>query len=753
MADGNPQNEPILVDDENEDKFNKKDCSCCCKFCSEDIMYGFTFPGRLIMTFYSFQALFFFYNFIIYFIFLLPGMLFYTDSLIVIFLVCLLYVFFASLCSNILILPTYEFLLFSFIRHKNILAHLESLKVAINIIHNKGTNDTNKIEFRKSYVVLDVILIIIEILYAIGFILGNSSSTIRVKDIVREIIYIIIYFYYFVIFFGYFFVSLDLKFNLYGYIKDNPNNRNYIKNILFYVDVYINDFFNGKSPLPKNNLMCYVINPLLSASYEPLPEFQDLDTREDCFNTIRYYICCKCCGEKCGKCCKNWFHSFKNTIRAISFIISLIVSIIIMIKQDSDAYVYVLIPIFFAIFYSLSSLFNFPYIIRNKKVFFLFSTKYKYKKEYSLLHPIIVGLIRLVSFLIILLVSIGLLYVYLFKQESNNLGDIKKKEKEFKPEKETEDKTKLKPNICFSSIHDMYIHLYLPFINDAYYYEDDPKLNSSFYVDSYKQLFFDTETFDIDVIGNLIDSKESNKVKMIQYDVTKYKIEEDKSKSLVNEITILSIKGTTNKKDIYLDIQLYLPSVLLNFLSSFSLLAQRKDTYSFGYLEYSFSLPYRFFSQYFIIDNYLKDLLNAYNNNKSKFKKNVVIVGHSLGGGLSKIFGRFLGKQAISLSGPGVNAFHSLWEYEGSSENFEISAIDLVPDMDLVPRVEVSGGTIYRIVCKEGILDCHGKELSLCEVLTMCREPNYKNYCDEMTDLEPDQIKEIEESSKLNDNS
>ena len=61
---------------------------------------------------------------------------------------------------------------------------------------------------------------------------------------------------------------------------------------------------------------------------------------------------------------------------------------------------------------------------------------------------------------------------------------------------------------------------------------------------------------------------------------------------------------------------------------------------------------------------------------------------------------------------------------KGSSENFEVSAIDLVPDMDLVPRVEVSGGTVYRIICKEGPLDCHYATNSICEVLIMRQNPN-----------------------------
>lgn len=227
---------------------------------------------------------------------------------------------------------------------------------------------------------------------------------------------------------------------------------------------------------------------------------------------------------------------------------------------------------------------------------------------------------------------------------------------------------------------------------------------------------------------------------MIQYEVTKDS----------KEITILSIKGTSNKKDLFLDMQLYFPSILLNLLTTFSLFGQQKDSLYFGFLEYGLSIPYRIFSQYLIVDGYLNDLLNAYNKYKNTFKSNVVIVGHSLGGGLCKILGRLVNKQAISLSGPGVNAFHSLWGYSGSSENFEISAIDLVPDMDLVPRVEVSGGTVYRIVCKEGPLDCHAKNLSLCEVLIMCRNPNYKEYCTKMAGLNEKQIEEILRSTELN---
>ena len=229
---------------------------------------------------------------------------------------------------------------------------------------------------------------------------------------------------------------------------------------------------------------------------------------------------------------------------------------------------------------------------------------------------------------------------------------------------------------------------------------------------------------------------------MIQYNVFK-KAERD------TEITILAIKGTTNKKDAFIDFQLYFPSILLNLLSTFSLQGQQKETLSFKFIEYSLSVPYRIFFQYSLIQSYLNDLRKAYNDNYNSFHKNIIIVGHSLGGGLAKLLGRLLNKQAISLSGPGVNAFHSLWGYEGNSENFELSAIDLVPDMDLVPRVEVSGGTTYRIVCKDGPFACHSKALSLCEVLIMCRNPNYEQYCTKMAKIDQEQIEAIKESSEL----
>ena len=394
---------------------------------------------------------------------------------------------------------------------------------------------------------------------------------------------------------------------------------------------------------------------------------------------------------------------------------------------------------------------SFPFFLRNKKTFgSYFSPFKKFKKNYKLKHPHMVGIIRLFTSLIISLVAVALIFIFFTFRESQSLDKIKQYTF-LKNKTHINPKNILLPNICFSSIYNLPIYLYMPFINDAYYYNDDPSIGepikkSSLGIYNYSNLFFDNNTYDIEVIGNMIKPKNEyyreEQVKMIRYNIF--------NKNNSNNITVLSIKGTSNKKDIFLDTQLYFASVELNLLSTFSLFSQQKDSYTFKFIEYGLSIPYRLFSHYLLIDEYLNNLLDAYRQNDLSSSNKTIIVGHSLGGGLSKIFGRFVNRQAISLSGPGVNAFHSLWNYEGQSENFEISAIDLVPDMDLVPRVEVSGGSVYRIVCKEGPVDCHSKELSLCEVLIMCRNPNYYQYCTKMAHLDDDEIKKLEEATELN---
>ena len=658
-----------------------------------DMMYAITFLGRVIFTLYSFHGLFFIYNFIIQYIILVPGILYEIESKFfqVVWGVC--YLVFAISTSNILVIPTFEFFSFPFMTNKNPFAHLQSFYY---IMEDKEFDTDIIVRQNNNY--LNGLLIFIEILYSLGYILGLASISIKVKDFIKIIVLFLIYLYYLIIFINYLIISFYFIFAI---ICFNKNKKSFFD---------IKNFFENRKTIPEINLLSYVVNPQLLKNYKITPDVEN------------------------KKYCEDYCDSLMIIIRALLLFFSLILVWVFMGFNSSIIF----FILFFLIMLGASIFMFFQNCFRNKKTFGNFwAPQIEYKIEMK--RAKMVSTIRFVCFLISLFAASLLFYSFFFVSENDNIEDFP----EFTGMGKANNKTLLLPNICSSTIHGIPIYLYLPFINDAYYYNSNPKEAPGYYsslnIQDYKALFYDKD-YQINIKGNLIKNNKSESVKMIQYNV----------KNSKDEVTILSIKGTSNKKDIYLDFQLYFPSVLLNILSTFSIFGQQKDSLSFKFIEYSLSIPYRLFSQHSMIDEYLIDLKKAYADNQDSFYKNIVIVGHSLGGGLSKILGRLVKQQAISLSGPGVNAFHNLWGYEGQSENFEISAIDLVPDMDLVPRVEVSGGTVYRIVCKEGPLDCHSKTLSLCEILIMCRNPNYEEYCRKMANLNDKQIHNIFIDSELN---
>ena len=721
MKEDNKENSEVLVKNSIEDnKQNKKG--------HVDIymIFGITYVGRLIMTIYSFHGLFFIYNIIIQYIILIPGLLYEIENSGGRFILSCIYIIFAISSANILVIPTYEFMTFPFLNYKNPLSHIQSFFY----IFNEKPCDSGKLIkeksiFSKSF---SIFLFFIQIIYVIGLLLGYASLNIKIKDYAKFVILIIIYFYYLTIFLCYFALSLYFTFKL--IITKVPKETKFDKIIL----EKINTYFADKPPIPDINLMSYLINPFIRKNYDYSSVEQE-EIKE------KWYF-------------EDWILILGVLTKIGATVFSIIAFIIIFaIINSIDGLSCFLFILLFLAMSILSISFNFPFCYRNIKTHgictrkrkFIFRCNYcnpKIKYKAPILHPIIISVTRLICDFIIIVVAIALVGIHYMHQDNDNIEDDID---DIMPTCEIfENKDILLPNICYASIHNFPLQLFLPFINDAYYYNNNhdyttygPFYDSSLQIEGYKKLFF-TNDYEIKVIGNLI--KQKNTVKMVQYNVKKSE----------EEITILSIKGTSYNKDIYLDAQLYFSSILMNILTTFSILTP-KDSISFKLMEYSLNIPYRIFFRYLIIDDYLELLQNAYIDNEYSFYKNIVIVGHSLGGGLAKLLGRLVKKEAISLSGPGVNAFHSLWQYEGQSENFEISVVDLVPDMDLVPRVETSGGTIYRIICKAGVFKCHKKTMSLCEVLIMCRNPNYNVYCKNIALLSEEEIQDIYKGSELNE--
>ena len=790
---GIKQNEDEKDDSENyiRKTIHKINKNCFDKH--ENLNFGLTFLGRLFMTLYSFHGLFFIYNLIITYIVIIPGFLFEIENLFKKIFLSIIFVCFAFSCSNLLIIPTYEFLTFPYLRYSNPFSHLLSFAY----IFKKESFDLKNIvsDFPFITLFISIIIGIMGVLYAISFLM-SVAGFIQFKLYLKAIFLFINYFNYLSIVFCYFLLGIYLYCSIIvckltcdscKIVKEDieENNKcikfrkilNYIcirlsRNYLYKINNYYKPI-HQQAELPDINLVSYFIEPFLTDNYQNeegnIPSINEnsyyecfcFSNKDSCSNTWCYDKCCcqLCCSCKCCY-CEDFCYNFGVIVKLILILVFFFVFLFKEIYDDDlESIIYFLILSF--VMAALAIFSNFPNCYMNRKSFGcckILNPDFKLIEEINVedeleekrkhvfkpKNPKMISIIRFISDVIIILVIVVLLGSFFIlhetKEKDEKEDSIYSRIAKVIPNKNPIDRKKLLlPNICYSSIHNLPLNFYIPFINDAYYYfKDNTHENSSFFYENYKNLFFDDD-YEIDVLGNLINDTQT--VKMVQYNVI------NRKKNV--EVTILAIKGTSYARDIYLDVQLYFSSVLLSLLSTFSIVTQ-KESFAYNIIEYSLSIPYRIFFRYLIVDTYLKKLKEAFIDNEYSFYQNVVIVGHSLGGGLAKLFGRMMKKQAISLSGPGVNAFHSLWDYEGHSENFEISAIDLVPDMDLVPRVEVSGGTIYRIICKLGIGKCHGKEPSLCEVLTMCKDSNYKEYCLNVAKLNEEQVEEIKESSELN---
>ena len=701
---------------ENEEKIKKET--------KVDFWYGVSLFGRILFTLYSIHGVFFIYNFVIQYIIMFPSVLYSNEmSKVEGFFFSCIYTLFAINTSNLLLIPTYEFFSFPFLLYKQPFAHI------ISFIYTRKGEEYSSKNIEEHNVCTKItfgFFIFVELLYLVGLLCIYFFEIVILKDCIKMGILILIYTYYTIIFLSYFFYSFYLFFFIICCKFREKKGR--FRNILI-------EYFKDKK-ISDLNLYSNIINPILSKNYvdqnnKPKDEEEhncgECNFEYDCYEVISYF-------------------------KLITLLLSIICLIFLFANQKNEWYDFLSFTFLYVMMAITSITLTFPFCYRNRSTFGLFGccgdnnfivSKYSFNKK-KIRNSQVVSFSRCLINFVILLVAVGLPFIFILNIQTG------KKNYEFfttiKPRSGliNTDQKQLLPNVCYSSIHGIQMSLFLPFINDAYYYDNifsnqsQPKVRSSLEIKQYADLFFD-ENFEIDIIGNLTD-KNKNGATMIQYNV-KYKD---------HYVTILSIKGTSLSKDFYIDAQLYVSSIFLSILSAFSLSSTQKDSWSFNLIEYSLNIPYRIFFKFLIIDSYMNDLKNAYVKNEYKFYQNVVLVGHSLGGGLAKLFGRFIGKQAISLSGPGVNAFHSLWTYNKQSENFEISAIDFVPDMDLVPRVEVSGGTIYKIVCKKGVFACHSKELSLCETLTMCRNQIYWDYCKKFAELKDKDIEKIVESSNLN---
>ena len=186
-------------------------------------------------------------------------------------------------------------------------------------------------------------------------------------------------------------------------------------------------------------------------------------------------------------------------------------------------------------------------------------------------------------------------------------------------------------------------------------------------------------------------------------------------------LSIFAIQGSIKKLDWWLDIEIFCSSAIFSFLNRISI--TQLESLTSNIINMLLTIPLRFLENLTLFKKYSESLDPNISEEIQKINgtKNIIFVGHSLGGGLAKFFGMKYHKESVSFSGPGITPLEFKLKRELNYKYFKTNLIDVIPDYDIIPRIETSSGIRYRVLCNKGFFGCHGIERTICQIGATCR--------------------------------
>ena len=274
--------------------------------------------------------------------------------------------------------------------------------------------------------------------------------------------------------------------------------------------------------------------------------------------------------------------------------------------------------------------------------------------------------------------------------------------KELYKKKSNESVIYLMNPVCDIKVRDLSIVQLSALAESSYQIEDDDPTLHSILADFFGNDWNDT----LKIIDDAPKSKTSHS--NIRHFIYKEKLH------------IISIRGTDNTVDVLADLELWASSFMMNILSSsipiFNGYASEFRTFM-GYLMH---LPTYMFEPFSLINSYINIITDFVNSIPIGNGTEIVLTGHSLGGGLAKLVSTMTGYRAISYSGPGIQAITAFYEWK--DDTIAQSFINVVPNLDPVAGVDQSTGSSFLIPCNAGLIACHSIIRTMCMLSTLCME-------------------------------
>lgn len=117
--------------------------------------------------------------------------------------------------------------------------------------------------------------------------------------------------------------------------------------------------------------------------------------------------------------------------------------------------------------------------------------------------------------------------------------------------------------------------------------------------------------------------------------------------------------------------------------------------------------------------------------------RDVVLTGHSMGGGIAKLVGSIVGKTSVTFSSPGFVQSYSKLVHDIGGKSFKVDrsslhqhSVAVVPEYDPIALIDAQAGMIQKISCDTPHLSmqlsCHMLEGTMCNLLDNCGDPRGK---------------------------